>query len=235
MKPTVTNCFPCWTKRQRAIPATWACGDDFYCDACLREDKIEISECETIEAWRRSHGQPVHTPEVVEQRAKQSASGRIGGKQTSDIRKAFKVCACGTRLRKGLLQCKACQSAANAGASAPSNSGGATRPTSTPAPQNASKREMRVAGFDVRVISLEEYRSDMPARFGQDILDPVVLFVKAMKAGEVLLIPPGKGTTLHKFRGKLSRALQIRNKVPVTIEMREKHGVLAVIRREARG
>jgi hypothetical protein len=235
MKPTVTNCFPCWTEDQRATPATWACGDEFYCDAHLRAEGIDVAKCETIEAWRASHGQPVHTPEVDQVRERQAAAGRKNGKAKEGI------CACGKeqghrgRHRgNGIAANSSVPANGKRGATAASNSGRATGPTSIPSSQNPSNRVSGVPGFDLKIMSLQEYRDTMPARIQQDVLEPVVAFVKGMKPGQVVLVPPSKGLTLIKFRNRICRALQIRNKVSVTIEMRQKHNIVAVIRREER-
>jgi hypothetical protein len=233
MKPTVTNCFPCWTEDQRATPATWAHGDDFYCDLHLRSAGIDVGECETIEAWRAAHGQPVHTPEVEARREIHAAAGRKNGKALTD------VCQCGKparhrgRCRKFEgVSAKAPTPRANRGSTEPSHSGRATGPKFLPASQKASNRVQQVAGFDMTVLSLQEYRETMPARFQQDVLDPLVQHVKGMRPNTVVLLTPPKDQTLKHFRDRLQRALRQRNKVAVSIEERKNHGVVAVIRRE---
>jgi hypothetical protein len=244
MKTNVTNCFPCWTEDQRSTPATWAESlspdAELLCDSHFRKLGMNTANCETIEAWRVAQGQPAHTPEEEQRRERQAAAGRKNGKNESTT----ELCQCGKaanhigrhRGSAGNATPKktVAHSRANGGSTEPSNSGRATRPTSHPTPQNGSKRYQKVAGFELQIVSLDEYRSSMPARISQDVLDPIVNFVKEMKAEQVALVPPPKGTTLKKFRNKICRALQIRNRVPVTIEMREKHGVVAVIRRGAR-
>lgn len=87
-KTVVTNCFHCWTKYQRSTPATWALGaDEFYCNACLDELKIDIRECETIEAWLKRNGTGTSHPPTP--------------KPSEFNSKTFRKCPCGRNLRMG--------------------------------------------------------------------------------------------------------------------------------------
>jgi hypothetical protein len=86
MKPTVTNCFDCWTEDQRATPATWAVADEFFCDGHFRKAGLDPAGAMTIEAYKAAHGidQP-HPP----------------GDPTKFNGKAFRYCPCGKRIQHG--------------------------------------------------------------------------------------------------------------------------------------
>jgi hypothetical protein len=247
MKPTVTNCFPCWTEDQRATPATWAHGDDFYCDLHLRTEGIDVGECETIEAWRAAHGQPVHIPEVEARREVQAAAGRKNGKPDRvRLDLSMAVCKCGKPARhRG--RCRRIEGSAsnvatpraNGGSTEPSNSGHTTGPISPSASQKPSNREngnghFDVGTFKVRTVALDTYMTEMSSRLSIAVYAPIIAHARAMKPNMVSIIDCPKDVSPKAFRNRLAKFLQNQAKLPVRLEMRPKENAVAIIR-EGRG
>jgi hypothetical protein len=86
MKPTVTNCFDCWTEDQRVTPATWAVADEFFCEGHFRKAGLDPSGAVTIEAYKAAHG--------LDQPHPSGDPSKFNGK-------ASRKCRCGRNLQHG--------------------------------------------------------------------------------------------------------------------------------------
>lgn len=241
--PEVIYCQDCH-KEGIQTAATWALPDprnpkkaDFYCEACLSDEGVDIGECETIEAWRRMQNIGV-TPQASSEAACFCGNtlGHRGRHRT--VRRAAAV----PNRHKPKAKNSGAPSGAKGASVDPSNSSRATRSTFSPTPQNASNRVPRVINaeeavvgkFKVLIVSLDTYNNDMaPARMVTTQYDPIIEHVKAMKAKTVSIIQCPTDVTPKNFRNRLAHILQRTNKLNVQLEQRTKENAVAIIR-EAR-
>lgn len=232
--PQIIYCQTCHIKGKQQ-PAAWALIDptnlrkaDFYCFSCLATEDIDIDECETIEAYRKmvADGVPPKPTPVAASGAlcdcgrPKGHRGRHRGTGLSFIR---------NKKPKAIDKQTAYTASGDGGSGSARVSGQGTEPSVQTTPQNGSNRKIDVGGFTVRVITMEEYRLT-GCREAMSDLDPIVAYVRTMKAGTVALWDTPKGKALKAFRERLGRALQKVHKIPVRVEMRKAENAVAIIR-----